>query len=626
MKSLLLLLLYSAASFAYDSTDVPDNLSDYRDMIYPGLSYLENKYNSNVSSFHDVGVAVIDSGINSQHIFLNEKVLDGFNIRRNSIIESRNSIDGFGHGTAVSGVIVANHHSKVIPYVALDFKGSGHDTDVNAAIRIAAQNPNVQIINLSLGGDSNSIEQQNSIFLATHTYKKPVIIATGNSSGLQPKYPARYAIDNPYIIAVASEQANTGRLDNFSNHCGDTAEHCMSADGKNVPVFVMKNHHSYIGNMSGTSFSTPTVTGLISLIISSMDKAQIKQQGAIASVHILENIVADLNQTEIDMSGHYVASRDNGLGNVSTYMREILKRIISKNDDDYVYGAHLHKLSGDVDTDSPLSAIVESKFSNAVVSDKFGRIKSLNVNKYMHSSPIQITNQLMQHQNIISLKKDDIFFNVANLNTPKYISGNSFINSFKFKNNQHSVHGIYLASRYNISNKIDLIVGSAYERENNGFMFTPTSGSFNVRSTEYHIYGIGINYKLGSNFMLKTNADFGYVNVSTASNSIFRSFHDIQVSSYSVALNKKITPKDDISIRFSSPLSVSSGSVDINTPIFGTQGASMYLENTSNWKSADSEISMTYIHDFDNNGSQFGVSLSASRNPKIEFAIKANID
>ena len=105
-----------------------------------------------------VTVAVIDSGICTEHPDLAGRILPGWDFLEQDAIPQ----DEFGHGCSVAGVIAAQPNNgigivgvapnaQVMPLRVLDASGMGSYSNVAAAIVYAADH-GAQIINLSLGG------------------------------------------------------------------------------------------------------------------------------------------------------------------------------------------------------------------------------------------------------------------------------------------------------------------------------------------------------------------------------------------------------------------------------------------------------------------------------------------
>jgi CSLREA domain-containing protein len=205
-----------------------------------------------------LSVAVIDSGVCASHPDLQGKLLAGWDFVQNDNTPQ----DEFGHGCAVTGVIVANSNNnigiagvalnaKAMPLRVLDAQGSGSYSRVAQAIIYAVDN-GAHIINLSLGGASPSSLLQEAVTYA-QTHNVTIVAAAGNQGANTVMYPAAY----DSVIAVGSVDQNLQRS-SFSNY-GATID--VYAPGRDIVTTTLSGY----GYMSGTSLAAPYVTGVIAL-------------------------------------------------------------------------------------------------------------------------------------------------------------------------------------------------------------------------------------------------------------------------------------------------------------------------------------------------------------------------
>ncbi|GAC1386450.1 MAG: hypothetical protein NVS1B7_4860 [Candidatus Saccharimonadales bacterium] len=206
-------------------------------------------------------IAIIDSGINANHSDLAGEVTPGYNF----IANTTNTSDDNGHGTHVAGIVAAisNNNSgiasigftgKLMPVKVLGADGSGTYADLSSGIIYAANN-GATIINLSLGGSSDSITLHDAI---SYAQQKGVIIiaAAGNNGSSVAVYPAAYS----GVVSVSATDKNDN-LASFSSYGSSIA---VSAPG--VGIVSTYNNGGY-ATMSGTSMAAPEVAGLIGLAL-----------------------------------------------------------------------------------------------------------------------------------------------------------------------------------------------------------------------------------------------------------------------------------------------------------------------------------------------------------------------
>lgn len=138
---------------------------------------------------NNVIVAVIDTGIDSDHAGLSDRISSGgvgFGYDGNE--------DDQGHGTHVAGSIVdlTQDNVSVLAYKALGSDGSGTANNILMAMEVlrSQSNDNIRVLNMSLGlKDSNNVDYSSSLFDAFNTKVQnligvgiSVVVASGNDS------------------------------------------------------------------------------------------------------------------------------------------------------------------------------------------------------------------------------------------------------------------------------------------------------------------------------------------------------------------------------------------------------------------------------------------------------------
>lgn len=153
-----------------------------------------------------IQVAIIDSGIDSDHPEFTGRLLRGYNFRN----EDQLPEDDYGHGTHVAGLIgaainnglgVAGLAPNVViaPYKTLDRNGSGTILDVVQAV-CRAVDDGADIINLSLTSPSQNTDNYSPAFAYAHEHGVLMIAAAGNSSQARNMWPARL----PEVMGIAA--------------------------------------------------------------------------------------------------------------------------------------------------------------------------------------------------------------------------------------------------------------------------------------------------------------------------------------------------------------------------------------------------------------------------------------
>ncbi|MFP5112832.1 S8 family peptidase [Bacillaceae bacterium C204] len=237
-----------------------------------------------------IKVAVLDTGVNVSHVDLTSNVeqCKDFSQSKTPLVEG-SCVDGNGHGTHVSGTVLANGGSsgqgiygvapeaKLWSYKVLNNRGSGYSDDIATAIRKVADEATRTgshvIISMSLG---SSVKDSLISSAVDYAYGKGVLIvaAAGNDG------PASNTIGYPgglaNVVAVAAlenvQENTTYRIADFSsrgnpNTDGDYViqerDVEVSAPGRAIESTWKDGGYNTI---SGTSMATPHVSGLAAKI------------------------------------------------------------------------------------------------------------------------------------------------------------------------------------------------------------------------------------------------------------------------------------------------------------------------------------------------------------------------
>lgn len=282
----------------------------------------------------EIIVAVIDDGVNVNHLELQKKIVDPYDVLSKA---SQFSVPG-DHGTHIAGIIASemdnpNGGTGIAPMVKVMpinvFNGEeAYTSDIIMAIEYAISH-GADIINMSLGMYEYSLALNEAIQKA---YQAGLIIvaAAGNEKSGLPSYPAAY--EN--VVSVSSiDESNI--LSSFSNY-GQTID--IAAPGS----FIYSSLWTGYGYMSGTSMAAPMVAGVAALVWS--ENPDLNNQQIINQLY---KTAVDLGPAGKDI--HY------GYGKLNAY-KALTVRKISKP-----------SLAPFTDTDTVLTGSVSSDIEGAVV-------------------------------------------------------------------------------------------------------------------------------------------------------------------------------------------------------------------------------------------------------------------
>ncbi|TNE33749.1 T9SS type A sorting domain-containing protein, partial [bacterium] len=238
-------------------------------------------------------VAVLDAGAKLDHpefagrMWRNKKeTINGIDDDNNGLIDDvqgwdyanndNDPTDDHGHGTNVSGIIVANPDNG-IGYAGVDWKcklmvckilnnkNSGSFVWFANAIYYAVDN-GARVINMSVGGASMSQTLKDAV---DYAYSKGVIIVACmmNENNSVTYYPAGF----DHTIAVGSTNPNDERSNPFfwsPNSGSNYGNHIdVVAPGNYIYGLSYSSNTNYNSYWGGTSQATPLVTGLCALLL-----------------------------------------------------------------------------------------------------------------------------------------------------------------------------------------------------------------------------------------------------------------------------------------------------------------------------------------------------------------------
>jgi len=309
---LILIVLYgiSAAKLGPASlTSTPNdpyfNQQWYLNDSRPAQLHFQQAWDITTGSSNIV-IAVIDTGVDSDHKDLSSKLVNGWDFVNNDSIPEDNN----GHGTANAGIIGAETNNakgiagitwggRIMPLKISDGTGTFDSETLDLmerAIRYAVQN-GAKVINISMGGPCVSVaglslcsqEARDRVYAAIRDARSAgvvIVAASGNNEILRMGPPASF----DEVISVGATSSNDERCAaEFgifkSKNCGWFAESPwwdpltafsgstygneldLVAPGSDDLVTTYKNNSLALG-WGKTSAAAPQVSGLIALMLS----------------------------------------------------------------------------------------------------------------------------------------------------------------------------------------------------------------------------------------------------------------------------------------------------------------------------------------------------------------------
>lgn len=274
---------------------------------------------------NDVLVGVVDSGLCENHPDIDySRVVEGYNLVayiNKDETNLHNTTDTEGHGTMVSGTIIASMNNskglagiadkvKLVPLKCAESNGTPSTSAMILAIVKGADDYGCDVINVSLGfkGESQALNLAVQYALDLGCI---VVAAVGNDNSEDPGDHLRYPAACNGVIGVGSTTRTNTRAD--SSVTNESVFLCAPA--ASIPV--LTNSGSYTTG-SGTSFASPQVAAAAA-IAKSIDPYITPDEFAL----LLKNTVTKPTENKD------VNYRDNDFGygilNIENMVKELMK-------------------------------------------------------------------------------------------------------------------------------------------------------------------------------------------------------------------------------------------------------------------------------------------------------------
>ena len=337
------------------------------------------------AEINQIGVAVVDSGVDTSHPIFSGRVLGGYNVVANSSATN----DAYGHGTLIASIIANNTPSnvKIMPIKITDDNGNFTASRMAAALQYIVNNSNsINVVNMSLSACTLNASQMDMLTSYINPYIDTlysrgikIITSAGNTNSSYPSmtaddsYPANYS----KTTAVSALAYNNGWTSYNHSLTGTSVDLC--APGKYIRGvqassmnMVCMNDNGGSGeylsyrdgtcSMSGTSQATAFITAAYAQVLSYNPYLSSSEQDSIMKKLATKSAVGGTDGTRDNVYGY-------GYPDMSGY---VYATGVYKSDSNGYAGL---VTDFDVVIDNPTSTVTLVKYtgsgSNVTVSDSY---------------------------------------------------------------------------------------------------------------------------------------------------------------------------------------------------------------------------------------------------------------
>jgi hypothetical protein len=254
-------------------------------VLVQGYNFINNTPSgSEMGDVNESTAAVLDGG-SPEPALVNSATIAVVNESTAAVLDG-GPYSAFGHGTMTAGIVhLVAPTTKIMPLKAFAADGSGYLSNIIRATYYAVQNGG-KVISMSFSFTSSSKEMANAVNYAN---KKGVICvaSAGNDGEDVTVYPAGLN----HVMGVASTNDFDTRS-SFSNYGSDV---WVAAPGEGI---ISTYPYGTYSAGWGTSFSAPFVSGTTALLVSV--SASVNQQSAAAAIAHAQSISNGMGNGELN--------------------------------------------------------------------------------------------------------------------------------------------------------------------------------------------------------------------------------------------------------------------------------------------------------------------------------------
>lgn len=337
----------------------------------------------------------------------------------------------------------------------------------------------------------NNIYTSNYIDQMLNAVRQDVVFvwSAGNDGNSQPSIEASIPLyfsefnDGDYyknFIVVVAYDSDNKTIASYSNHCGITKEYCLTAPGTNVVGAISGTTNDGYGSSSGTSFSTPLVSGAVAVL-----KGAFPYLTGAEITKLLFITARDLGTPGVDeVYGWGMLDLERATRPVGTTLVPVDNRV----------GTAGFGLAGStMQLNSNLAKKIKEKNINFVILDSFNRTFTMKLNEFIeedkyHVRTIDILKKFGENKpKSIAINKDKSFnFYVASTEeskplsefefsyTPNSINDNNYGFSLYYGNNPYNAFvndKVNLYENFSLANAYNYNIINPYFRNDSDINF-----------------------------------------------------------------------------------------------------------------------------------------------------------
>ncbi len=283
-----------------------------------------------IANSETIGVAVLDTGLNTNHPDLIGRIISGYDY----VSKTPLMTDQDGHGTMVSGFVAATADNgiglsgvagtaniKIAPY-RVGTK-SLSVANICAALMDAADRSDIKVINMSYGGYDYNNSEAAAIQYAKDRGKILVAAAGNEGEPTDPEagllaYPASY--DGVISVAAINRSHDRASFSQYNNQVD------LTAPGENVYTTSFTGEYT---NDSGTSFSAPIVAGACGVLLAANNNLSADQ------------VETALKSTALDLGD---SGQDDYFGYGLIQLDQALEKVITDKPLSVLYKTHIQNI------------------------------------------------------------------------------------------------------------------------------------------------------------------------------------------------------------------------------------------------------------------------------------------